>query len=968
MTGGSDEAEDSLVGRVLAGVYRLQAEIGRGAMGVVYRAQHVTLGEPCAVKVLSPELAQDEHLRARFLQEARALTRLSHRSIVPMRHFGDEAGLLYVVMGFAEGETLTALLEREGPLPEPRARAITEQVLEALTDAHRVGVVHRDLKPDNIMVQARTRRSGTLHDHVLVLDFGLARILGDTLPLIPGGQLTLDGDIVGTVAYMSPEQVRAARDVDERSDLYSVGVILYELLSGRCPFDSGSPLSIIARILEAQPAPLRDIAVADISDTMQAVVTHALAKEPAARFASADEFLAALRGERVPPARLPPPAIAGEGPEAPLHAARARGARRAGLGLLAVLLAFGAWRLLGRDRTPADERALAEAALGGCEPRTALAHLARLERRSEPTGEDRLLAAEARLALGDRTADRDLAEAARLLGEGDPRVQLAWARYYATVQVPPDPVAALAQFARAAVRDEGGTGPLLARAQMLLDATTEPALAAAGHDRLRMLANDVAALVARAPADPRVVLLQGRLAMQDHDADLPLAERMQRISEAAALYERAAELDTDAADPLHFLGQAWMQRSRAMKLAGRYDEMHAAFVEALRAFDRSIERVEAHPLHACQGRRRTRFYEARIASRLQAGEVEGALEDVKRIGKDTTDVGTLAGVADALRNAGRYEDAIALYERLTEATQMSAAWFNLGVCHERRGLTLRLAGRRDEARAAYARAVVALARSVDEAPDMPQFRAYVGEARLRLSELEEGRRAEHLAAAGADFDRATADWSAGLDKLELDYRRAEWLCRVGRSAEAVHAMEAIVAGQHGMNASAYARAAQVEMVHAVVTARAGDRAHLAALLETAAGRVAEVRAIQAKEPGGALSLTADLALVRALLAEQQAGSGRTSDLESAREAYAALAALDDDDQGGHDRALLGLAEVAELQSAPEGPVARQHLEDLAGGYFRATSGFYGVLAQALEARGDAAGAARARAAALRSAP
>ncbi|MHC4670083.1 MAG: serine/threonine-protein kinase, partial [Planctomycetota bacterium] len=240
------------VGRVLGGHYRLEEVLGSGTSGIVYRARHTLLDEDFAVKVLNPELAREAEVRERFLREARTLTRFAHRHAVQVRHCGEDEGLLFLVMDLCGGEPLSALLEREGRLDTKRAARIVLQVLGALGEAHAAGIVHRDLKPANIMVAAA--------DEVRVVDFGLARILGSESSLGLGTDLTVAGTLIGTVAYMSPEQIRG-EGVDGRSDLFSLGIILHEMLSGERAFGEGSLVTVMMRILEEPPEPLpREIA------------------------------------------------------------------------------------------------------------------------------------------------------------------------------------------------------------------------------------------------------------------------------------------------------------------------------------------------------------------------------------------------------------------------------------------------------------------------------------------------------------------------------------------------------------------------------------------------------------------------------------------------------------------------------------------------------------------------------------
>ena len=245
-------------------------------------------------------------MRSRLLQEAQTLALLSHRNIVAVRHCGEEDGLLYVVMDFCEGEPLRALLTREGALSPERTSAILQQVLAALGEAHERGIVHRDLKPDNIMV-GPSLDAGSDEPHVSVLDFGLARVLEEARVRMPGAMVSTDQHIVGTVAYMSPEQIRASKELDGRSDLFSLGVVAFEMLAGTLPFHSDDSLSVMMRILESPPPPLPADGPAGVPRELRSVVVRALMKDPDDRFQSAGDFAAALRGELDPrdaPARV----------------------------------------------------------------------------------------------------------------------------------------------------------------------------------------------------------------------------------------------------------------------------------------------------------------------------------------------------------------------------------------------------------------------------------------------------------------------------------------------------------------------------------------------------------------------------------------------------------------------------------------------------------------------------------------
>src|SRR5262245_22720384 len=200
--------------------YRIERLLGRGGMGAVYLAHELALDRDVAIKVLPPEHAGAPEVRDRFRREARTAARLSHPNIVPLHTFGEVAGLVYFVMGYVAGESLAARLHRQGPIPPEDARVLMVAVCDALDYAHRQGIVHRDIKPDNILIDDG---SGT----PLLTDFGIAK------PTLGEAQLTSTGQVLGTPHYMSPEQALGRSDVDPRSDLYSLGVAAYEMVAGR---------------------------------------------------------------------------------------------------------------------------------------------------------------------------------------------------------------------------------------------------------------------------------------------------------------------------------------------------------------------------------------------------------------------------------------------------------------------------------------------------------------------------------------------------------------------------------------------------------------------------------------------------------------------------------------------------------------------------------------------------------------
>jgi eukaryotic-like serine/threonine-protein kinase len=320
---------DELIGALLSDRYRVIARIGVGGMGAVYRALHTTLKREVAIKVLLPDFGGKEEFVRRFEREAESASRLAHPNIIAVTDFGrTPEGLLFLVMEFLDGHPLTALI-KQGPLDLSRALGIFRQILRALGHAHAAGIVHRDLKPDNIMLVDRDGRS----DIVKILDFGIAKITDGNA----GGEaLTQAGVIFGTPEYLSPEQ--ALGDiVDARADLYAAGVILFELLTGRRPFESDEKVRIISMHL-SHPAPrMSDVRPsAGIPAPIEEVVAQSLEKQREHRFASAAAFLAALEDAEsaltiaADPRRMPdlPGGPASETSGAPESPTVARGRRR----------------------------------------------------------------------------------------------------------------------------------------------------------------------------------------------------------------------------------------------------------------------------------------------------------------------------------------------------------------------------------------------------------------------------------------------------------------------------------------------------------------------------------------------------------------------------------------------------------------------------------------------------------------
>lgn len=282
----ADSANDR-IGTVIGGRYRVEKVIGQGGFGAVYQAVHTATGDRVAIKVLRADVQQAADVSTRFRHEAKATSRLKHPNTVRVFDFGQmDDGNLYLAMEFLEGKTLSDMLRQQSPVAPKRLVHIATQVLKSLSEAHSKGLVHRDLKPDNIFLQ-------TVHgeaDFVKVLDFGFAKsMIGDQTT-----DVTSTGAIIGTPRYMSPEQARG-KGIDTRTDLYSLGIILFEALTGSEPFPADSPLSmLLRRVAEDPPNVAVGLAIATPRGVCQAVY-RAMSTEPSERFETADEMAAALQ-------------------------------------------------------------------------------------------------------------------------------------------------------------------------------------------------------------------------------------------------------------------------------------------------------------------------------------------------------------------------------------------------------------------------------------------------------------------------------------------------------------------------------------------------------------------------------------------------------------------------------------------------------------------------------------------------
>jgi len=269
--------------REIAG-FRIESEIGRGGMGVVYLAHQSFPERKVALKLLSPDLADDPAFRERFIRESNAAAAIEHPNIVPVHAAGDDGGRLYLAMRYVEGTDLRSTLERDGALSPERAARICAQIADALEAAHERGLVHRDVKPGNVLLDSR--------EHAYLSDFGLIK------PTQTGTEFTKTGQFMGSVEYVAPEQIRGGA-VDGRADTYSLGCVLFECLTGRAPFHRENEVATLYAHLE-EPAPNPKDTRSDVPTSLAAVVERSMAKRPEERFASASDMAAGLRGASPP--------------------------------------------------------------------------------------------------------------------------------------------------------------------------------------------------------------------------------------------------------------------------------------------------------------------------------------------------------------------------------------------------------------------------------------------------------------------------------------------------------------------------------------------------------------------------------------------------------------------------------------------------------------------------------------------
>src|SRR6476646_7561281 len=286
--------EDELgthVANSLSAIYELESEIGRGGMGIVYSARDKRLKRHVAIKVLPPELAFRADIKSRFLREAETAAQLNHPNIVPIYTVEEKDNLVFFVMALITGENLGTHLAHNGAMPPVEVRRILREVADALAFAHHRNVIHRDIKPDNILLDSDSGRA-------MVTDFGIARALTDK----GDSRLTATGMAIGTPAYMSPEQSAGESDIDGRSDLYSLGVVGYQMACGDLPFNAPNTPSMLVKHLSERPVPVEDRRL-DLPPDLARVIMILLEKDPANRFPDATSVVTALSSGVMPTLR-----------------------------------------------------------------------------------------------------------------------------------------------------------------------------------------------------------------------------------------------------------------------------------------------------------------------------------------------------------------------------------------------------------------------------------------------------------------------------------------------------------------------------------------------------------------------------------------------------------------------------------------------------------------------------------------
>jgi serine/threonine-protein kinase len=359
---GSERAaprQDPVIGKTIKGRYHVLRKLGQGGMGAVYLAEQLSIGRKVALKLMRADGAAEDEFVARFRREARLAAALNHRNIVMTYDFDqDDDGALFIAMEFLNGSNLAQIIRGEGPLSIERATDLALQVAEGLEAAHRAGVIHRDIKPDNVMV---VDAGGV--ETVKLMDFGIARLRDAA----NASRLTRADVMMGTPAYMAPEQAQGG-DANEKTDIYALGIVVYEMLTGAVPFQASTPSAVLLKHIQETPLPLRKVR-REIPAALESVVMQALEKEPGNRQADMHAVAAGLRSCRTGETQvvqgfaetLVLPSGARDGGSKLLQPAF----KYAGMGVVALVLlggiGFGAWKFIGSSSTPAPAKPVAAA-------------------------------------------------------------------------------------------------------------------------------------------------------------------------------------------------------------------------------------------------------------------------------------------------------------------------------------------------------------------------------------------------------------------------------------------------------------------------------------------------------------------------------------------------------------------------------------------------------------------------------
>lgn len=772
MTGPARD-DGSLTGRVLGGHYLVGERIGAGAMGTVYRVRHTLLHRDFAAKVLAPSLAGDPGARQRFHREAEGLARITHRNVVPVRHFAEEDGLLYLIMDLAEGETLRELLLREGPLPAARAVPLALQILLALDAAHWEGVVHRDLKPANILVAPPDPERGGA-ERVFVVDFGLARVA--PAAGLPGPLSSAPGTVAGTVAYMSPEQVRGDADVDGRSDLFSLGSILFEMLAGRPPFEGSSTLTTALAILEHAPPPLPEEGPRAVPGPLRSVLLRALEKDREKRFRTAAEMADALRS-----------AAAGGQPAA-ASVGRPGGTRAkwllaaAATGVLA-LAAFAALRRPAVHDEPAaaTDRERALHSLLDARFEDAAAAAGRIVESGQATGEDFLLRGQARSGLSDPAALLDFDRAQALLGP-DPRPGTERGRFHSSREV--------ADFAAASRAFE----EVLARGPVP-DALYQ-----------RIWSRHLRIVALRSAAGPPSQEIETLLAGMATDARSLGDDPRRGVADAFVAWDRgdldaatelaraAAARNPDLADAPFVGGWIFLRRGRPERHPEDADQTRRVYERALVDIAEAIARARRRPEYLLQGRDIVRYWSLSCDAKQAMGDREGAAADFVNevLARNGSSLHDLYLGAQYLQQAGRFDEALRVYGDARRLGDGDRLLHGEGWCRLQVGRRLAEGGDLAGALRELDEAVAKFTAGADRFPENPVFRAYRAEAWLtRARILRDEAAAACLAKARADFDALEAAGEAG--QPEVLFRRWEYFEVLGDRAAALADIRAAIA-------------------------------------------------------------------------------------------------------------------------------------------------------------------------------